>query len=217
MGLRRIAAFMLGLVLLVGAVMLIPLPVRAQQSPRTSVEGVPIVGLTLDGLQLIGAFKLKGFSSEGDELRARGELDVTLQTAEGSLVLHEDVEVAVPLKIVQATCESLHLKMGPFPQLGDADSQHPLQLHVDAGDNVLRHSSLCKIARAVGQGIPADELAALLTNPEGTCPWYEEVGCGIAKAACLMACFPGGGGVSGVGCQNCLQAFGAIGCLSCWQ
>jgi hypothetical protein len=123
-----------------------PLPAEAQESPRTSVEGVPIVGFTLDGLQIIGTFELKGFSSAGDELRAFGELDATHRTLEGPVVTHEDVEVTVPLKILLATCESLYFEIGPFPQLGE---QHPLQLHVDPGDGVLRRSSFCNIARAV--------------------------------------------------------------------
>lgn len=211
MGIRRIVVFMLVVMILGGAAALTPLPARAQESPRSSVEGLPIVGQTRDGQQIIGTFELKGFSSEGDELRAFGELDTTVQTPDGLDAPHEDVEVTVPLKILTATCESLHLEIGPFPHLGK--DQYPLQLHVDPGDNVLRRSSFCNIARAVIEGVPAAELADILTNPEGTCDWWQEyIVCPVAFVACGATCVLGP-----EVCVPCLAAVGLEACLPCFQ
>jgi hypothetical protein len=211
MGLRRIAVFMLVVIIFGGAAALTPLPARAQDSPRTSAEGLPIVGGTPSGNQIIGSFELKGFISKDDKLRAFGELDTTLHTPEGLEVPHEDVEVTVPLKILTATCESLHLEIGPFPHLGE--DQFPLQLHVDPGDNVLRRSSFCNIARAVIEDVPAAELAELLTNPEGTCDWWQEyIVCPLAFVACGATCILGP-----EVCVPCLAAVGLEACLPCFQ
>jgi hypothetical protein len=213
MRLRKILACML--VMLVGAAALTPPPAGAQPAttPRVSAKGVPFVAVTAAGT-FVGAFELQGFGSEGDELRVFGVIDGTLTPLVGPpIVTHENFSVVAPLQILQATCESLLLEMGPFPLPGDEMSQQPLQLHVDPGDNVLRRSSFCNIARAVQRGASAAELAALLTNPEATCDWWQEyIVCPLAFTLCAASCVLGP-----EVCVPCLAAVGLEACLPCFQ
>ena len=208
---HRIVVWML--VLLLGAAPLTPLPVGAQSTPRVSAEGTPFVTSTPAGT-FVGAFELKGFTSEGNELRVIGEIDGTLTTSTDEVIVtHEDFPVVAPLKIVQANAESLILELGPFPLPGDGTLQQPLQLHVDAGDNVIRLSGFFKIAQAVQRGASADELAALLTNPEGSCDWWQEyIVCPVAFVACGATCILGP-----EVCVPCLAAVGLGACLPCFQ
>ena len=117
MRLRSISVFVL--VILVGAAAFSPLSAGEVQqeppfTPRTSVQGVPFVGITPDGDRFVGTFALESFSTEGDELRAIGELHGTLATPEGGWWHTRILTVAVPLKILLATRESLRLEFEPF-------------------------------------------------------------------------------------------------------
>ena len=209
---HRIVVWML--VLLLGAAPLTPLPAGAQPpTPRVSVKGVPFVTSTPDGT-LVGAFELQSFTAEGNELRVTGVIDGTLTTSTGEVrVTHEDFPVVAPLRIVQANAESLILEIGPFPLPGDSTLQQPLQLHVDAGDNVIRRSGFFKIAQAVQQGASAAELAALLNDPTGSCDWWQEyIVCPLAFTACGATCLLGP-----EVCVPCLTAIGLGVCLACFQ
>jgi hypothetical protein len=70
---RRMSVFML--VIPVGATAVSPLsagegPQEPLFPPRTSGQGVPLVGITPDGDRFVGTFALESFSAKGDELRA---------------------------------------------------------------------------------------------------------------------------------------------------
>jgi hypothetical protein len=202
------------LVLLLGAAALTPLPAGAiVPTPRVSVSGVPFVTFTPAGT-LVGAFEIESFTSAGNELRVTGVIDGTLTTGTGEVVVtHENFPVVAPLRIIQANAESLILEIGPFPLPGDSTLQQPLQLHVDQGDNVIRRSGYFKIAQAVQQGASAAELAGLLNDPTGSCPWWQEyIVCPLAFTVCGASCLLGP-----EVCVPCLTGIGLGACLPCFQ
>jgi hypothetical protein len=89
----------------------LPWTVAAQGNASPGLT-IPVNG-TGDGAAFTGTLQLQRFDASGDALRAIGVLTGTVTTA-GGAVTSVARNVSMPATVTQATCDILHLDLGPL-------------------------------------------------------------------------------------------------------
>ena len=120
-------------------------------APSEAQSKVPInIQIPINFGDAIGQVRLTSFAvDQADQLVAHGILTGVVQTATGPVSILRTI--AVPVTIDEATCESLHLEVGPgsLDLLGVVQDLHKIVLHISteagSGDRV---KLLCAIAKA---------------------------------------------------------------------
>ena len=139
-------------------VMIAPaVPVAAQQAPPAAPAlTIPIVG-TGGGGAFSGTFTLQRFVAQNGQLTAVGILSGTLTAANG-VVTSVLQTVAFPAAVANATCDILHLDLGPL-------SLNILGLQIDLSRVVLDITAQSGAGNLLGNLLCG--VANLLNNPGG--------------------------------------------------
>ena len=120
-----------------------PAQVAAQAEPP-----IPLPAESVDGTTFAGTFELIEFVYEGGVIRAVGLLTGTLVTPDGEVAIEE--LVSIPLTDAEASCDLLHLELGPvdLDLLGlDVElSQIVLDIDAEAAPGNLLGNLLCATA-----------------------------------------------------------------------
>jgi len=136
----------------------------AQARPRFTV---PITGTVVDpvGGAFNGVFRVQRFTTQNGQLAAVGTLTGTITNAVGAVVGAVNQTVTVPVAVTSATCDILHLTLGPLDLsllgLNVHLDQVQLDITADAGPGNLVGNLLCAITNLLNGGVPAG-LATLL-------------------------------------------------------
>ena len=145
------------------ALIMAPAAVEAQLAP--SPVSVPVVGTVVNGGTFTGTMVLRSFRVQNGELVALTTISGILTNAAGvptSVV----TAAAVPTQVTLATCDILHLDLGPLSLnlLGlQVDlSEVILDITAQAGPGNLLGNLLCAVAGLLDGGGLLTELAALL-------------------------------------------------------
>ena len=138
----------------------------AQSNPRASGISVPVVG-TVAGGTINAVFNLTRFALRGGQIFAVGTLTGTLTNAAG-VVTSFVTNIALPVIIGQATCEILHLELGPLDLnlLGLVVHLDRIVLDITAqsGPGNLLGNLLCAIANLLNGGGPLAGIVNLLNQ-----------------------------------------------------
>jgi hypothetical protein len=126
--------------------------------PATAIAAsqvsIPIVGTALGGGTFSGVFTLTSFAIQNGQVVALGTVSGVLTTASG-VIGSALANVALPVDIGRATCEILHLDLGPLSLdlLGlQVDlSRIVLDITAQAGAGNLLGNLLCAVGRSPGQ------------------------------------------------------------------
>jgi hypothetical protein len=128
----------------------------APPPPTTPALSVPIVGTGLGGT-FAGTFQLQRFARQDDAVVAVGVLTGTVTTAAGAVTSIVRT-VSLPVAIGDATCEILHLDLGPL-------ALDLLGLQIDLSRVVLDITAQAGAGNLLGNLLCA--VAGLLDNPSG--------------------------------------------------
>jgi hypothetical protein len=128
-------------------------PVAAAQQGNPLV--IPITG-SGPGAVFNGTFQLQRFANEQGQLVARGVLTGVVTTAAGSTSVVRNI--SLPAAITQATCEILHLDLGPL-------NLNLLGLQIDLSRVVLDITAVAGAGNLLGNLLCA--VVNLLNNPFG--------------------------------------------------
>ena len=156
--------FFLAIVML-GTLLLVPATANAAKSvaPTLDVTG------TGSGVNFVGELTLNRFVRDGSQIVAVGTLSGTATDAAGT-VLGTVTNMAVQLPIIgiTATCDILHLELGPLDLnlLGLVVHLDKIVLDIDAqsGPGNLLGNLLCAVAGLLDGGGPLNQLVALLNQ-----------------------------------------------------
>ncbi|HEU4938474.1 MAG TPA: hypothetical protein VFT39_18605 [Vicinamibacterales bacterium] len=127
-----------------------------QTTPTTPRLAIPIVG-SGGGATFNGTFTLQRFVARNGQLLAIGNLSGTLTNAAG-VVTGVLQNVALPAAVTDATCEILHLDLGPL-------SLNILGLQIDLSRVVLDITAQSGAGNLLGNLLCG--VANLLNNPSG--------------------------------------------------
>jgi hypothetical protein len=159
------------LLALLGAFVVAPISAKAQQ-PTAQAVTAPVTGTFTDALggtgTFAGTFTLQRFTSQGGVLSAVGTLTGTLTDSAGTVLGTVTRSLTVPLAVITATCEILHLELGPLDLnlLG-------LMVHLDkvvlditaqSGPGNLLGNLLCAVAHLLDSNPSGIGLANLLNQ-----------------------------------------------------
>jgi len=127
-------------------------------APKSSPSGVtiPVVG-SGSGATFTGTFDLQKFVVQNGQVAAVGTLTGTVTTALGQVVSVAQ-NVAAPVSIAQATCDILHLDLGPL-------TLNLLGLQIDLSRVVLDITAQAGAGNLLGNLLCA--VAGLLDQPNG--------------------------------------------------
>jgi hypothetical protein len=162
---RRMLPLLAGLLVLA-----LVLPAGAMAKPPTSAMAtVPVTGTLADGTgSVTGTFAITRFVARADEIVALGTFSGTVRDEAGNVLQSGTRMLALPVT-VSATCEILHLELGPLDLnlLG-------LMVHLDrivlditavSGPGNLLGNLLCAIAGLLDPGPgPLTQIVALLNQ-----------------------------------------------------
>jgi hypothetical protein len=136
------------------------------QTRADSFTDVPVRGRTDDGDRFRGTMEIRRFVARNDEVQAVGFLSGRMRDADGDLIGRvTDKRVRMPVTAQNATCDILHLELGPLDLdlLGLVVHINRIVIDIDAvpGAGNLLGNLLCAIAGLLDP--PDDVLANLLT------------------------------------------------------
>ena len=144
------AALVLALSLLV--------PSAAHAQGQASPLSIPIVGTAIGGGTFSGVFTLASFAVQNGQVVAVGTLSGVVTNAAGVVLGSILRTIALPVSITQATCDILHLDLGPL-------HLDLLGLQVDLSRIVLDITAQAGAGNLLGNLLCA--VAGLLDNPGG--------------------------------------------------
>jgi len=113
---------------------------------------VPVTGTTPNGGSFVGTMDIQRFAAQGNQLVAVGTLTGTLRDATGAALGNVVKTVSLPVNsaLTQASCEILHLELGPLDLnlLGLAVhlDRVVLDLSAEPGAGNLLGNLLCSVA-----------------------------------------------------------------------
>lgn len=141
-------------------------PVEAQGSGNPQGISIPVTGSGPGGL-FAGTFNLQQFTVVDGVVTAVGTLIGTLTTPIGSTSIVRNLAIPVDPVTTQATCEILHLELGPLDLnlLGVVIHLNQIVLDIDAvsGAGNLLGNLLCSVAGLLDGGALGN-VGALLTR-----------------------------------------------------
>ena len=158
---KRLLPVLIGLLVLALAV---PAATLAKPRPVNPVE-VDVAGTLADGTGVVaGTFEITRFVARDGGIVALGTFDGTITDAAG-LVTEGTQALALPVTALQATCDILHLELGPL----DLDllglvvhlDRIVLDITADQGPGNLLGNLLCAIAGLLDPG--AGPLTGIVT------------------------------------------------------
>ena len=141
---------------------------QAVQTQADSFTGVPVRGTTDDGDRFRGKMEVRRFVDRGGQVQAVGLLTGRMRDANGELIGRvTDKRVRMPVSALQATCDILHLELGPLDLdlLGLVVHVDKIVIDIDAvpGAGNLLGNLLCAIAGLLDPPASNEVLANLLT------------------------------------------------------
>jgi hypothetical protein len=150
-------------------------PVGADTEKSTTVvtraesfTNVPVRGTTDNGDRFRGTMDIRRFVDRGGEVKAVGLLSGRMRDADGDLIGRvTDKRVRMPVSALEASCDILHLELGPLDLdlLGLVVHINRIVIDIDAvpGAGNLLGNLLCAIAGLLDPPASNDVLANLLT------------------------------------------------------
>jgi hypothetical protein len=146
-------------------------PSTGAATPQVSAAAVtlPVTGTAQNGGSFVGTYTVTRFVAQNGQLLATGTLSGTLTDATGNVIGTVTQVPAAPMPVaVQATCEILHLVLGPLDLnlLGLMVHLNQIVLDISAqqAPGNLLGNLLCAIAHLLDGNAPAGGLAALLNR-----------------------------------------------------
>jgi hypothetical protein len=133
------------------------LPAAASAQPPSRDLAIPVVG-TAPGGTFNGVFQLQRFVATSEGINAVGTLTGTLTNTATGVTTSVVRLISVPAVVTQATCDILHLDLGPL-------SLNLLGLQVDLSRIVLDITAQSGAGNLLGNLLCA--VANLLNNPSG--------------------------------------------------
>jgi len=141
------------------ALSLVAAPITAQAQSRAAGSGltVPIVGTSPGGGSFVGSLAISKFVADATGVTAIGTLTGTVTSATGTVGTIAK-NISLPVAVTEATCDILHLDLGPL-------SLNLLGLQVDLSRIVLDITGQTGSGKLLGNLLCA--VAGLLDNPSG--------------------------------------------------
>jgi hypothetical protein len=134
---------------------------------QTGGVSVPVAGKTSKGGKFTGAFNIREFRAVGDRVVAVGTLTGTVANGNGSVVGTVLRTIQMLVTIPSASCDILHLELGPLDLdlLGLEVHLDRIVLDIDANPaGGLLGQLLCAVANLLDIGGPLADLVALLNQ-----------------------------------------------------
>jgi hypothetical protein len=175
---QRTLALLMGIVMLA----LMPLSISAAATtvnPQAGLKShallltppgglsVPVAGTTSKGGKFIGNFNIKNFQVVNNQIVAVGTLTGTIQNAVGNVIGTVLKTISMIVKFQGATCDILHLELGPLDLdlLGLQVHLDKIVLDIDADPTGgLLGALLCAVANLLNGGGPLADIANLLNQ-----------------------------------------------------
>lgn len=140
-------------------------------APPTPTFSVPVTGSFTDALGGVGSFvgslNLQKFTVQNGQLVATGNLTGTLTDSLGNVVGTISQAVTLPVSNISATCQVLHLELGPLDLnlLGLMVHLDKVVLDITAqqGGGLLG-DLLCSLSDLLSNNSPLSSVARLLNN-----------------------------------------------------
>jgi hypothetical protein len=128
---------------------------------------VPVTGTTSKGGKFTGTFAISQFQVVGDQIVAVGTLTGTIQNSVGNVIgtVLKTIQMLVTIKA--ATCDILHLELGPLDLdlLGLEVHLNKIVLDIDADPTGgLLGALLCAVANLLDVGGPLADIVGLLNQ-----------------------------------------------------
>lgn len=146
----------------------------AQPIPQPGGVTVPITGTFTDSLggvgRFVGSFNVQRFAVDGNQIVAVGTLTGTLTNSVGTVLgtIVKTVSLIVNSAATQASCEILHLELGPLDLnlLGLVVHLDRVVLDISAqpGPGNLLGNLLCAVANLLNGGGPLAQIINLLNQ-----------------------------------------------------
>jgi hypothetical protein len=128
---------------------------------------VPVMGTTSGGGRFVGNLKVKEFRVVGDQIVAAGTLTGTIQNSAGNVLGTVLKTVRMIVNITNASCDILHLELGPLDLnlLGLEVHLNKIVLDIDADPTGgLLGALLCAVANLLNLGGPLADSVGLLNQ-----------------------------------------------------
>jgi hypothetical protein len=128
---------------------------------------VPVTGTTSKGGKFTGNFAISRFKVVGDQIVAVGTLTGTVQNGVGNVIGTVLKTIQMIVNIKAATCDILHLELGPLDLdlLGLIVHLDKVVLDIDADPTGgLLGSLLCAVANLLDAGGPLADIVGLLNQ-----------------------------------------------------
>src|SRR5215207_10470833 len=128
---------------------------------------VPVTGMTSKGGKFTGNFAISQFQVVGDQIVAVGTLTGTIQNSVGNVIGTVLKTIQMIVNIKAASCDILHLELGPLDLdlLGLEVHLNQIVLDIDADPTGgLLGALLCAVANLFNTGVITGDLAALLNQ-----------------------------------------------------
>jgi len=134
-----------------------PVAMAAPAQAKRQAVSVPVVGSVLGGGTFNGALNITSFAVQNGQVVALGTLSGVANNAAGAATSILTA-VTIPVSVAQATCDILHLDLGPL-------SLNVLGLQVDLSRIVLDITAQAGAGNLLGNLLCS--IAGLLDNPGG--------------------------------------------------
>jgi len=134
-----------------------PVAMAAPAQAKKQAVSVPVVGSVLGGGTFNGALNITSFAVQNGQVVALGTLSGVATNAAGAATSILTA-VTIPVSVAQATCDILHLDLGPL-------SLNVLGLQVDLSRIVLDITAQAGAGNLLGNLLCS--IAGLLDNPGG--------------------------------------------------
>jgi hypothetical protein len=142
-------------------------PALAKKSGSVSV---PITYTDAVGTVFAGTYQITRFATQNGALVAVGTLTGTVTDASGNLLQTVNQALTLPVSLITATCDILHLELGPLDLTLLGLNVHldkvVLDITATAGGGLLG-DLLCSIANLLSNNSPLSALVRLLNNVLG--------------------------------------------------
>ena len=128
---------------------------------------VPVTGTTSKGGKFTGNFAISRFQVAGDRIVAVGTLTGTIQNSVGNVIGTVLKTVQMIVNITDASCDILHLELGPLDLelLGLEVHLNRIVLDIDADPTGgLLGALLCAVANLLDVGGPLADIVGLLNQ-----------------------------------------------------